>query len=842
MPGKKVSKKPSVDHPELTTEQLRWRCDHTCLDFTTTAKAEPLDGILGQKRAVEALDLGLDLWSPGYNIYVAGMAGTGKMTTIRALLANRARSDVNLQDICYVNNFKDQNKPCVLKLPAGKGKLLKREMAELVDFLKKTVPEIFESDDFKTKRDGLVSAHREAQKQLFKELETKIKAENFVLVQVQMGTMVQPMVMPVIEEQPVAFDKLESLVEQGNFPRKKFDELKNKHQELHVHLETVMTQARNIEKQIKTDLKTLERSYMHEMIQRLIAEIAEKFVNGQIKQYLDAAFEFILDNLDRFREGEQQTPANPMAAMMMQGQAAEDLFTEFAVNVLVDRDGESGPPVIVENVPTYSNLFGTIEKTISRGGIWMTDFTKIRAGSILKADGGYLVINLLDAVTEPGVWKSLKRTLKTRKLEIEGYDPYYFLSASAMKPEPLGIDLKIVVVGDNHLYNQFYAWDEDFKKIFKIKAEFDHELDRSKIEIAKYAGFVKKIVEDEELRHFNRQAVALLVEEGVRMSGRQKKMTARFTVLADIIREADAFAARARSKVVSTKHLETAIEARRFRSSLIEEKMQEYIDEGIIRVEVKGKVAGQVNSLAVYQVGSMRFGKPGRVTAQVGMGRGGLTNIEREAKLSGSTHDKGVLILSGFLRSRFCQDKPLAISASICFEQSYSHIDGDSASSTELYALLSALSGRSIKQSIAVTGSVDQYGNVQAIGGANEKIEGFFDTCKARGLSGRQGVMIPRSNAGDLMLKQQVVDAVAKGRFHIWPVEHVDQGIEILTGVPAGKRERDGSWTNGSIMAKVDQRLVKLARGLRDFERTKSGKNNKSKSNADNNQSKDNAE
>ncbi|MFB0506501.1 MAG: Lon protease family protein, partial [Thermodesulfobacteriota bacterium] len=485
---------------------------------------------------------------------------------------------------------------------------------------------------------------------------------------------------------------------------------------------------------------------------------------------------------------------------------------------LVDNSDTKGAPIIVETAPNYRNLFGTMERIVDRSGMWRTDFSRIKAGSFLRANGGYLIIDALDALIEPAVWQTLKRTLKNGVVEMQTYDPFYVFATSALKPEPIQIDVKVIMVGDAMMYHLLYNYDEDFKKIFKVKADFDTVMDKNEEAISQYASLIHKICKEENLNAFDRSGVAAVVEYGVRLAGRQKKLTTRFHLLADVLREASYWAVKEGSQYVKDAHVERAIQKRVRRVNLVEDKIQEMIDDGMIMIDSDGAEVGQVNGLSVYNLGDYAFGKPSRITAQVAMGKAGIINIERESELSGPTHNKGVLILAGYLRGKYAQDKPLTMSASICFEQSYGGVDGDSASSTEVYSLLSSLSGIPLRQDIAVTGSVNQKGEIQPIGGVNEKIEGFFDVCKAKGLTGRQGVMIPHQNVDDLMLRKDVVKAVEEGTFHIYPVKTIDQGIEVLTGTEAGERGEDGSFKEGTVNFLIDKRLKELAARIKEFE------------------------
>jgi ATP-dependent Lon protease len=550
-----------------------------------------------------------------------------------------------------------------------------------------------------------------------------------------------------------------------------------------------------------------------------ISDIREKFDFEKVHQYLGEVQEDILTNLGRFREKEEAPPPIPGLVLPQ----TVDSFSEYQVNVLVDNSETKGAPIIVETTPNYRNLFGTIERVVERSGIWKTDFLHIKAGSFLRANGGYLIFNALDALTEPWVWPALKRTLKNQVIEIQTYDPFYFFSTSALKPEPIECQTKVILIGDAQIYHLLYSLDDDFKKIFKIKADFDSVMNKDDDKIQQYASFIRKICDEDKLRPFDKTGIAAVVEHGVRITGRQKKLSTRFHLVADLLREANYWAAKDGSDVVAEKHVDQAIDRRNYRVNLIEEKIQEMIDDGTILIDSDGAVVGQVNGLSVYNLGDYMFGKPSRITAKTSLGKAGIINIEREAEMSGPIHNKGVYILTGYLRGKYAQDKPITMSASLCFEQSYSGVEGDSASSTEIYALLSSISGLPLRQDIAVTGSVNQKGEVQPIGGVNEKIEGFFDVCRAKGLTGKQGVMIPHLNVDDLMLRKDVVQAVREGKFRIFPVKTIDQGIEILTGMEAGEMLENGHFKEGTVNDQVDKKLRELGTKIKEFEGGEAG-------------------
>jgi lon-related putative ATP-dependent protease len=800
---------------EVPVEQLRWRCDPQGLPFETTETVKPCEEIIGQERALEAIRTGLDINSIGYNVFVTGLAGTGRFTTIKSVLEEMNTRGKIPNDLCYVNNFKNPDMPHMLSLPAGRGSAFKKEMENLIESLKKKIPLIFENETYLNKKKEVVEKYRSRQAEMFKEFEKKVNKEGFSLVQIQMGPYSRPGVFPVVEGNPVNIDQLESMVEEGKYSKEDLERLKEKQAELLTELEAIFKETRKSEKEVKELLTALDTEVISPAIKDSISDIKEKFDDGKVHHYLDEVQEDILANLNRFREKEEAAPS-PIPGLVLPQPV--DSFSEYQVNVLVDNSETKGAPIVVETTPNYRNLFGTIERVIDRSGMWRTDFSHVKAGAFLRANGGYLIFNALDALLEPGVWPALKRTLKNQIIEIQTYDPYYFFSTSALKPEPIECNTKVIMIGDAQIYYLLYGYDDDFKKIFKIKADFDPVTNKDAEKINQYACFIRKICDEEKLKPFDKTAVAGVVEYGVRLTGRQKKLSTRFYLIADLLREANYWAAKDGSEVVTEKHVDQAIERKVYRVSMVEEKIQEMIDEGTILIDSDGTVVGQVNGLAVYSLGDHMFGKPSRITVKTSMGKAGIINIEREAEMSGPTHNKGVYILAGYLRGKYAQDKPITMSASICFEQSYSGVDGDSASSTEIYALLSSLSGLPIRQDTAVTGSVNQKGEIQPIGGVNEKVEGFFDVCKAKGLTGKQGVMIPHLNLGDLMLRKDVVEAVKEKKFHIYPVKTIDQGIEILTGVQAGERLKNGSFKEGSVNDLVDKKLRDLGTKIKEFE------------------------
>jgi len=805
MPRKKASK-------EVPVEKLRWRLDPATLSFNSTEDLKPLKEIIGQKRGVEAFKFGMGIDKKGYNVLVTGASGSGRLSTVRKLLEALSRKNGKVpDDLCYVNNFKNPEAPILLNFDAGVGKKFKKEVRSLVEALKKDVPQLFGSQDYLNRKKEIMAEYEKKGKNFFKDLGKKVGEQGFTLVDVQVGQINRPEVMPLVDGNPVHIDQVEAQVEKGRFPKDEFDEMKKKQVELREEVDQIFLELKDLQKEVQERIEEMDHLMFMKMAEELVDPVKNKYRAKKVGDYLNEMIEDMRDNLKIFSSQSQQG----MQGMLLLPQG--DDFQPYQVNLIVDNADQKGCPVIIESYPTYRNLFGSIERVVDRSGVWKTDFSKIQSGSFVKAKGGHLVLNLLDVLVEPGVWQSLKRALKTKKMEIQTYDPFYLFTTTGLKPEPIAVNVKVVIITDPHIYHLLMAYDEDVGKIFKVRADFDSSMDKNDESIHQFAEFIKMKQDEENLRPFDSTAVAALVEQAVRMTGRQEKISTSFPVITDLIHEADYWAGRKDSSGVSEKHVNEAIEARIYRSNLVEEHIQEMIDRGTLMIDVDGEVVGQVNGLAVYSLGDHMFGKPSRITVSTSMGRAGIINIEREADMSGNTHSKGVLILSGYFREKYAQDKPLTISASIAFEQSYGGIDGDSASSTEIYALLSSLSRVPLKQYIAVTGSVNQKGEVQAIGGVNEKIEGFFECCKREGLTGKQGVMIPESNVKDLMLRKDVVEAVKKKKFHIYAVKTIDEGIEILTGTKAGELKADGKYPRNTISYLVDEKLRHLAEGLKNF-------------------------
>ncbi|MFH0825112.1 MAG: AAA family ATPase [Pseudomonadota bacterium] len=803
----------------VPVEELTWSHSFEGLGGETTASVEPHAEIFGQSRAVKAIRLGLNMKSPGYNIFVSGSNGTGRTSTTAKLLEEAGMVGPGPDDLCYANNFKNPDQPRLLRFTAGKGEIFKQQMKDLVDALQKKIPAIFESEEYQSTRNEIVNRHIGQQKALFKNFEAKVTAENFMMVQVQVGPFTRPDLAPVIIGNAMKIEQLEALVEEGKFSADELEKIKKRYKELSQEMEKIFKEARDIDKTIQKNLEDLSQEWVEPVLREMINPLREAYPTDAVGAHLDDVGKDIINHLDRFKPRLVQQPGmegpQPGQPMLLPPDPAQ--LKDYEINLLVDNSDTTKPPIIFETTSSFRNLFGTIERVMDSRGMWTSDFRHIKAGSFLRANGGYLVLNARDVLTEVGVWPTLKRTLRHGVMEIQT-DPFSFLFTSALQPERIPVNLKVILIGDPHIYDLLHWYEEDFRKIFKIKADFDDTMPNTGDNLDKLVGFISHICRDEDLLPFDRSAVGAVARLSVRWAGRKKKITTQLERIGDLLRESDLEARQNNASTVTAEHVNEANAGRIERVNMYEEKVQEYIEEGILMIDCKGKRVGQINGLSVYSLSEYSFGRPSRITAKVSMGKSGIVNVEREAELSGQSYNKGVLILTGFLRSRFAQDRPLNLTASITFEQSYSGVDGDSASSTEIYALLSALAEVPIDQGIAVTGSVNQHGEIQPIGGVNQKVEGFYKTCNAFGLTGEQGVMIPKLNLGDLTLDPEVVDAVREGKFNIWAIETVDQGIELLTGMPAGEPDEDGNYPEGTLNYLVDQRLEDLSQGMKEFE------------------------
>ncbi len=806
---------PAPPATELTSDQLRFRVSLPP-DFRTTADSTLGTDLIGQERARAALELGLGITSSGFNIFVSGLTGSEKLEALRNWVTRHAQEGQTPGDWVYVQNFAHPDAPRAIPLAAGQGCRLKHLMSELVKTLREELPKAFRQEAFDKEKTQLKEKYAAQAQALNAALETQAREKNFLL---QAGSGGAIVLIPIIHDKP-----LESPEEFTRLTAEEQREIEKNQRAFAEEMAAFASKQQEIMRAMVEDVRQIERRFGDALLTPLLARIRQEIQSPEVHEYLNEVETHIIEHLDDFKEQERQTPAMPFLPFMP---PREELL-DYEVNVVVDNSATTGAPVLVESSPTYLNLFGTIERVVDRAGRLVTNFTRIKAGSLLRAQGGYLIFNLEDALTEPAVWKMLKRTLKSSRIEMETYEPFAMFSTSGLKPEAIQVQVKILVTGSVSLYHLIYSMDEEFRDIFKVHADFRRTMELAPQHVTVYAQWIAQICRTEGLPHFDRSALERIVEFGARKAGDRQKVSASHADIADLAREAVYWARKEQATLVSVPHVQKTIEQRVFRSNRIEEELHALITQGTILVDIDGHKVGQVNGLSVLQLGEHSFGQPSRVTASVAMGQAGIVNIERESRLSGPIHDKGLLILSGYLRNRYGQDKPLALSASLCFEQSYSGVEGDSASSTELYALLSRLTELPIRQDLAVTGSVNQWGEVQAIGGANEKIEGFFDICRTRGLTGQQGVMIPAANVRNLILRPDVIEAVERGQFHIYPIRTIDDGIALLTGVRAGSSEEEGT-VNGM----VNKRLRELATNLKAFSASGNGTEAKKPPNAD---------
>jgi lon-related putative ATP-dependent protease len=791
---------------ELKSDSLRWECNANRLGFETTADLRFKPDIIGQERALDAMRLGLTIRSPGYNIFISGLMGTGKLTAIRHMLDAMDLRREDLVDICYVHNFDNADEPVCLMPPMGQACKLRKLIHELRKTITEFIPAVLQSEQFKLKQAAIADEVQRRRDDLLARLETEVTHKGFSMVEVQHDGFERPEIAPMVAGEAIPVDRLPSMLAQGKIGQGDYDKLKRAYPELSRKLDDFLLSARVLAKELDGRTAKLERSFIEPFVDHALEEIKHTMKDEKVVRFVTDLREYILGNLPIFVtvKSDDKRPSRE--------------FLPFEVNVLVDNTGLKEAPVVIETSPTYVNVFGTIERYVGSDGEQTADHTAIRGGSLLRANGGYLIMNLIDVFEEPMVWPALKRSLKSQRHTIRGFDSLLLMPIASIKPEPMVLDLKIVLIGDAWSYQMLWEYDEDFRSIFKVKADFDSEMPATLANQKKYGRFVRVLTQLEDLPKFHKSAVAAIIEYGVRLAGRRDRLSTRFSEIGDVLREAVHWSEKMGATVVKREHVERALEERRERVSLIETKMQEMYDDGRILMDTRGAEVGQVNGLAVYDFGDHVFGRPSRITAETGVGRSGIINIEREAELSGRIHNKGVLILEGYLRRMYAQDKPITVTASLCFEQGYSGVDGDSASSAEMYALLSSIAIVPLRQDLAVTGSMNQKGEIQPIGGVNEKIEGFFDVCKGRGFTGRQGVVIPALNVPDLMLRADVVDAVKRGKFHIYAIRSIDEGIEILTRRKAGRLLRSGRFESRSFHDTVDRALRRLHEELRNAE------------------------
>ncbi len=802
---------------ELRPDEVYRLCDATLFPFETTAELPELADIIGQTRAVSSVEFGMGINNDGYNIFAVGPAGTGKTSMVSSFLSRQAASLPAPDDWVYVYNFGKPYQPNAIRMPAGQGEEFRKDMEKLVEDLQAAITQAFESEEYEKQKREIAQQVSERQETKLSALSKKAEAGGFQMVRTPAGLAFAP---KAADGETMSREAYEALPPEE---QKRIDEGL---ESLNGELQQVMRLVRQDERAGREAWRELDRQVTTFAAKHLVDEACERWCDvEEMVDYLHAVLQDVVENADDFKKSDEETPVMFMGMPISGRQKGEGVFRKYKINVLVDNSKQTGAPVVTESNPVMGNLVGRIEHQAQFGAL-LTDFGMIKPGALHKANGGFLVLDARDVLLKPYAWDALKRTLKTAEIRVEDIAQQMgFVTTATLDPEPIPFKAKIVLIGEPFLYYLLYTQDPEFQELFKVKADFDTVVDRTPENEQLYARFIGQICRQRELPAFSPDGVARVIEHCSRLVEDQRKMTTRFVDVADLLTEASYWARRGRGPrskaAVRREHVQKAIDQRVFRSNRVEERVREMIADATVMVDTRGAVVGQINGLSVSSIGDYMFGRPSRITATHRLGDGDLVDIEREVEMGGPIHSKGVLILAGYLGSKYASDRPLSLTARLVFEQSYSGVEGDSASSAELYALLSSLSGLPIQQRFAVTGSVNQLGQVQAIGGVNEKIEGFFAVCKALGLRGDEGVLIPRTNVRNLMLSESVRQAVEKGRFHIYPIASIDEGISVLTGVSAGVLGAKGAYPKGSVNGLVIERLAYLAEKAREGDRKK---------------------
>lgn len=784
---------------KLTVEDLCSNCDPSLFEFETTDELEPISDIIGQQRAVRAMEFGLKIEKKGYNIFVSGPTGTGKTTYARLAVSKAAKGKPVPDDVLYVYNFSKPEKPIALFLKAGMGYEFTKDMEKLVKEVKREINKVFDDESFEIRKQEVIEVYQKKSAEVFEKLEELAKAEGFIIQRSPQGFIT----VPLKEGKPMSQEEFDALSDEE---RKAIEE---KGRSLQPKIDEALRRVRLVDREAREELSKLERKTALSAINPLFEEITAKYAEFEgVVNYLKEVKDDMIKNLSAIRQSSREKGEDGIdfTAILSQGAQREDFFIRYKVNLFVDNKNTLGAPVVIETNPTYYNLFGKIEGKASFGTV-VTDFTMIKSGAVHRARGGYLILQAEDLFKDPFAWDTLKRTLKNGEARIENIgEQYRVIPTVSLKPQPIPVDVKVILIGSPLYYYLLNEYDEDFKKLFKIRVDFDVEMEKTKENLKNYAAFVCHICKNDGLLHFDKEAVAKVIDYSSRLAEDKTKLSTRFNDIVELLYEASAWAEIEGETTVKKHHVQKAIEEKAYRSNRVEEKLLQMIEKGEIIVDVFGKKVGQVNGLSVLDVGDYTFGQPSRITATAYLGDAGVVNIEREVKLSGKIHEKAVLILSGFLGEKYAKDMPLAISASITFEQNYGGVEGDSATCAELLALLSSISGIPVRQDVAVTGSLDQHGNVQPVGGVTHKIEGFYHACRVKGLTGTQGVVIPSKNIDNLMLKEEVLEAVKEGKFHIYSAETIEDVIEIMAEMKAEEFHQ-----------KVKESLKSLAERAKEF-------------------------
>lgn len=792
----------------LGPKALCARCDPARFTFKTTSELDDLTEVVGQARAMQAIEFGIGICRGGYNLFVLGTPGTGRHSVVRQFIERKAATEPVPPDWCYVNNFEQPHKPRLLELSAGTGAKLRRDMEQLIEDLRSAIPAAFESEEYRARRQELEQELKERQEHAFEEVRQQAEGHGISMFRTPSGMAFAPMRKGEVLS-PEEFHKL---------PETEQKRIEAVVTSLEEQLEQIIHRLPQMRREGQRRIRELERDVTMSAVGHLIDELKKEYAPlPKVVSYLEAVQQAVIDNADDFRRQEEGQEITILGISLSRAAAGASALRRFGVNVLIDHDGAKGAPVVYEDNPSYQSLVGRVEH-ISQIGALVTDFTLIKPGALHRANGGYLILDVRKILMQPYAWEGLKRALSSQEVRIESLgQALSLISTVSLEPEPIPLKIKVVLLGERLLYYLLNYFDPDFGDLFKVAADFEDTMTRTGESDLLYARLIATIARKEGLLALDRAACARLIEHGARMAADAEKLSIRLRDITDRLREADYWARQAGRDVVTGDDVQRALDARIYRADRLRERLQDEIHRGTLLIDTQGEHVGQVNGLSVVALDDFIFGHPSRITASVRLGKGEVLDIQREVELGGPLHSKGVLILSGFLGARYAPNRPLSLSASLVFEQTYGAVEGDSASSAELYALLSALAETPIKQSLAVTGSVNQHGEIQAIGGVNEKIEGFFDVCHRRGLTGEQGVLIPAANVKHLMLRHDVVEAVAQEKFHIYPVNTVDQGIELLTGLPAGVRDENGLFPDGSINQRVEVRLLILAEQARAY-------------------------
>ncbi|WP_353892427.1 ATP-binding protein [Proteinivorax hydrogeniformans] len=784
----------------LRPEQLTSCCVTESLGFESTEEVEPLEGIIGQSRAVEALTFGLRVDKKGYNIFISGISGTGKSSYANSIAKSFAANGKKPDDWLYVFNFKNPDSPKAINTRGGEGESFVKEIEHLIEKLKKEIPKSFQNSEYKNKKKEIFKDIQLKQKIFVRNLNEVARKYGFVFKDSEQG----------FNHIPLKDGKPMSQKEYNNLSPEEVEEIKINSQKLDLITEDWFDELKELQEELEEKLDNLDKEQGRKLVEYYIKKISNSFEdNKKVKQFLKELKEDIVANISYFSKSNDSESKGEPLLPFIQTQSEEDFYNRYKVNHLVNNNETKAAPIVNETNPNFYNLNGAIEYK-NEMGVLKTDFTQIKSGSIHLANGGYLLIQAKDLLVQPFAWETLKRTLKTGLINVEDLGKQLgYVYTTSLKPEPIPVDLKVILIGDDYTYHLLYHYDEDFRKLFKVMADFDIEMERSEENIVKMGQFIASHCKQVGLRDFDKSAVARVIRYSSRLCNSQEKLSSQFNQIVEILYESDVWAEMEKAEYVSKNHVEKAIEKKIYRNSKYEDKLNERFKDETVLIDVSGRKVGQINGLTVMNTGQHVFGKPSRITVSTYKGKSGIISIQRETKKSGSIYDKGVLTLCGYLGTKYAQDKPMSLTVSISFEQNYSKIDGDSASSTELYGIISSIAEVPIKQNIAVTGSINQKGEIQPVGGVNEKIEGFYDICKMRGLTGDQGVIIPKQNIKNLMLKEEVIAAVKNKEFFIYAINHVDEGIEILTDTPAGKKDKNGKYPKGTINAQVMKKLKK---------------------------------